>query len=113
MTSIRHYADGQQVNPISDDPNQPLKVEIEMDWLDRKAQAMININSVEFEGSDGTLIRERFLSGLSGGVGVFEGMPYNLHIGTQSNYKDFPLYFRFHKRPSFFGRMWHTCFTTN
>ena len=35
-----------------------LKVEVEMDWLNRKAQAMININSVEFEGSDGTLIRE-------------------------------------------------------
>jgi hypothetical protein len=103
MIKIGHYADGRLVNPISQDPNKPLKIELEMDWLNRKAQAMINVSSLEFEGPDGTLIRERFLSGLSGGVGVFEGMPYNLHIGTQANYKDFPLYMDFTKATTFFG----------
>jgi len=103
MTDIRHYADGRLVNPLNQEPNKPPKVEIEMDWLDRKAQAMINISSVEFEGSDGTIIRDRFLNGTRGGVGVFEGMPYNIQVGGQVDYKNFELYLDFTKSPIFFG----------
>lgn len=103
MTDIRHYAEGQLVNPVNQEPNKPAKVEIEMEWLNRKAQAMINISSLEFDGPDGTLIRERSLSGLSGGVGMFEGMPYNIQVGSQTDYKDFPLYLDFTKNPIFFG----------
>lgn len=103
MTEIRHIAEGRLVNPLSQEPNKPTQVEIEMDWLNRKAQAMINLSSLEFEGSDGTYIRQRFLSGLNGGVGVFEGMPYSIQVGSPSDYKEFPLYLDFTKNPTFFG----------
>jgi len=102
MTDIRDYADGNLVNPVNSQPNKPPLIEIEMDWLDRKAQAMINVSSLDFNGKDGTLIRDRFLSGKSGGVGVFEGMPYNIQIGSFSDYKNFDLYIDFTKNPSFF-----------
>jgi len=98
MTDIRHYADGNLVNPKDFEG-----LKIEMDWLNRKSQSMISISSVVFDGKDGTLIKNRAFSGLTGGVGMFEGMPYNIEVGDLPNRKTFDLYIDFTKNPKFFG----------
>lgn len=78
MTDIRHYWNGQLVNPRN------FKVKVTMDWLNRKSAPSIDVETLRFFGATGTAMRERYLNGLSGGVGVFEGDPYQIQIGDNS-----------------------------
>jgi hypothetical protein len=80
MTDIRHYRNGTLVNPRNFD-----NAKIVMDWIGTKESAKITIDSIELVGQEGKELRDRILSGLSGGVGFFEGEPYQIQIGEQSN----------------------------
>ena len=80
MTDIRHYRNGTIVNPRNFE-----NAKVVMDWKGTKESANITIDSIELVGQEGQELRDRILSGLSGGVGVFEGEPYQIQIGQQSN----------------------------
>ena len=76
MADIRHYRNGILVNPRDFD-----QAKIVMDWTGKKEAANITINSIKLVGAEGTALRERILSGLTGGVGFFEGEPYRIEVG--------------------------------
>ena len=78
MTDIRHYWNGQLVNPRN------FKVKVTMDWLNRKSAPSIDVETLRFYGDTGKAMQARFLNGLNGGVGVFEGDPYQIQIGDNS-----------------------------
>ena len=80
MTDIRHYRNGTSVNPRNFE-----NAKIVMDWIGLKESAKISIDSIELVGQEGKQLRQRILSGLSGGVGFFEGEPYQIQVGEQSN----------------------------
>lgn len=80
MTDIRHYRNGTLVNPRNFQ-----NAKIVMDWVGVKESANITIDSISLIGREGTDLRNRILSGLSGGVGFFEGEPYQIQIGDLSN----------------------------
>ena len=83
--TAKHYADGRRVFPLGEESGKPLPIQIEMEWVNRKRQAYVNLPKLRFEGEDGSYIKNRALGGLSGGVGVFEGMPYQLEIRDDSD----------------------------
>lgn len=74
MADIRHYRDNQLVNP------RDFKVKIRMDWSNRQEAAQVLIDSIRLVGQEGEALRKRALSGLTGGVGFFEGEPYRLEV---------------------------------
>lgn len=96
MTDIRHYWRGQLVNPRN------FKVKVSMDWLNRKSAPSIDVETLRFFGDTGIAMRERFLSGLTGGVGAFEGDPYQIQIGDNST-SVFDGYIDYTKAPRFIG----------
>ena len=80
MTDIRHYRNGTLVNPRNFE-----SAKIIIDFKGQKEAAKITIDSIELVGAEGSALRQRILSGLSGGVGFFEGEPYQIQIGELSN----------------------------
>lgn len=80
MADIRHYRNGVLVNPRDFD-----QAKITMDWAGKKEAANITINSIRLVASEGQALKERILSGLTGGVGFFEGDPYRIEVGDLSN----------------------------
>jgi hypothetical protein len=79
MADIRHYRNGILVNPRDFD----------------QANANITINSIKLVAEEGKALRERILSGLTGGVGFFEGEPYRIEIGELGNSFGFDGYLDF------------------
>jgi hypothetical protein len=90
MTDIRHYRNGVLVNPRDFD-----KAKITMDWKGKKEAANITVSSITLVGEEGKALRERILSGLSGGVGFFEGEPYRIEIGPLNTQTSFEGYLDF------------------
>jgi len=90
MTDIRHYRNGVLVNPRDFD-----KAKITMDWKGKKEAANITVSSITLVGDEGKALRERILSGLSGGVGFFEGDPYRIEIGPLNTQTSFEGYLDF------------------
>ena len=90
MADIRHYMNGTLVNPRDFD-----KATITMDWEGKKEAANITINTINLVGDEGKLLRDRILSGLSGGVGFFEGEPYSIQVGNLSDSHTFDGYLDF------------------
>jgi len=80
MADIRHYRNGILVNPRDFD-----QAKIVMDWEGKKEAANITINSIRLVAEEGKFLRDRILSGLTGGVGFFEGEPYRIEVGDLSN----------------------------
>ena len=80
MADIRHYRNGILVNPRDFD-----QAKITMDWEGKKEAANITINSIRLVAEEGKFLRDRILSGLTGGVGFFEGEPYRIEVGNLSN----------------------------
>ena len=97
MIAAKHYAGGRRVFPLGEENGKPLPIQIEMEWVERKRQAYINLPKLRFEGSDGSHIKDRALSGLSGGVGIFEGMPYQVEIGEGADVSIFDMTINFTK----------------
>jgi hypothetical protein len=96
MTDIRHYWKGELVNP------RDFKTRVTIDWLNRKSQPSIDVETLRFFGDTGARMRERFLNGLNGGVGTFEGDPYTIEIGDSTT-KVFEGYLDFSVTPKFIG----------
>ncbi len=90
MTDIRHYRNGVLVNPRDFD-----QAKITMDWAGKKEAANITISSITLVGEEGKALRDRILSGLSGGVGFFEGEPYRIEIGPLNTQTSFEGYLDF------------------
>lgn len=77
MADIRHKRNGVLING----PRNFDDLEIRKNFLNRKEEATINISSLLFAGEDAIGIRKRALDGLSGGVGLYEGDPYQIEVG--------------------------------
>lgn len=98
MAAIRHITDG-----IPTNPSDLRGLKINMDWLNRKAEASISIDRLSFDGAEGSRIRAKFLSGKNGGVGAFEGVPHNIEVGDIGNPAGvFEGYLDFTDKPKFF-----------
>ena len=80
MADIRHYRNGVLVNPRDFD-----QAKITMDWVGKKEAANITINAIRLVGDEGKALKDRILSGLTGGVGFFEGEPYRIEVGELTN----------------------------
>ena len=83
MAKIRHYTDGQQLG----EPRNWQELEITFSWLDNKDEGAISTTQLEFVGEQKRYISERLRSGLTGGVGIFEGVPYKIEVGELGNPK--------------------------
>ena len=81
----------------------PLPIQIEMKWVERRRQAYVDLPKLRFEGSEGSYIKNRALSGLNGGVGLFEAMPYQVEIGDGNSASVFDMAIDFTKDCIFVG----------
>ncbi len=78
---IRHFIGGQDFG----EPRNWQDLVIQMDWLNKKESASINITDLEFVLEANAFLQERILNGISGGVGIFEGEPYTITVGNQQD----------------------------
>ena len=76
MADLRHKWNGTLVDPRNWDD-----LEITTDFLNRKEDGSINIGDLEFAGKKAVEMIARIKDGLSGGVGIFEGDPYQIEVG--------------------------------
>lgn len=81
MGDFRHIRNG----VIISEPRNWDELELSYDFLNRTDEASINITGLEFAGDVAIDIRNRMLNGISGGVGIFEGDPYEIEVGEQGN----------------------------
>lgn len=99
MADIRHYRNGILVNPRDFD-----QAKIVMDWEGKKEAANITINSIRLVANEGKALRDRILSGLTGGVGFFEGEPYRIEVGELNNPASFEGFLDFSSGVSFIDK---------
>jgi len=78
---IRHYINGQDFG----EPRNWQELKITMDWLNKKESVNISIADLEFVLKANKHLQQRVLNGLAGGVGIFEGEPYQITIGNPSS----------------------------
>lgn len=83
MANIRHYIDGNNFG----EPRNWQELEITFNWLEHKEEGAINTAQLEFVGKQYKYLRNRLMNGLTGGVGIFEGVPYNIEVGQIGNPK--------------------------
>lgn len=82
MAEAIHLIDGQDFG----EPRNWQDLDITIDWLNEKeVGGTPNLTTLTFAAEACKYLNERFLNGLSGGVGVFEGVPYQVKIGRQQN----------------------------
>lgn len=77
MGDFRHKRNGVEIS----EPRNWDELEVSYDFLNRTDEASINISGLEFVGDVGIDIRQRIMNGLTGGLGVFEGDPYEIEVG--------------------------------
>lgn len=81
MSLIRHYINGQDFG----EPENWQDLEITIDWLEQKEPGSVNITDLVFAREANHYLQQRILDGLNGGVGIFEGEPYKIAVGDESN----------------------------
>ena len=81
MAQIKHLINGQDFG----EPRNFQDLEITVDWLNKKESGAINVSDLEFVNEANKYLQERIMNGLTGGVGIFEGEPYEIRIGDQAN----------------------------
>lgn len=81
MGDFRHIRNGVVIS----EPRNWDELELSYDFMNRKSDAEISASSLEFAGEVALDIRERIMNGLTGGVGIFEGDPYEIEIGEVGN----------------------------
>ena len=82
MADAIHIIDGQDRG----EPANWKDLEITIDWLTKKEpNGTPNLTELQFKGEACKYLNERFLNGLTGGVGIFEGVPYEIRVGRESN----------------------------
>lgn len=77
----RHYINGQDFG----EPRNWQELKITMDWLNKKESINISIADLEFVLKANKYLQQRVLNGLDGGVGIFEGEPYQITIGNPAS----------------------------
>jgi hypothetical protein len=81
MAQITHIINGNDFGV----PRNWEQIQITVDWLLKKDAGTINVSDLEFVGRANEYLQQRILDGLSGGVGIFEGVPYQIKIGDPGN----------------------------
>lgn len=81
MAEIRHLINGQDLG----EPRDWNDLEITVDWLNKKESGTINVSDLAFVNEANEYLQQRILDGISGGVGVFEGVPYQITVGDPGN----------------------------
>tara|TARA_R110000851_G_scaffold108617_1_gene230028 strand:- start:12423 stop:14177 length:1755 start_codon:yes stop_codon:yes gene_type:complete len=81
MADITHLMNGTDYGV----PRNWQDLEISIDWLLKKETGTINISDLEFVEEANKYLQKRILDGLTGGVGIFEGVPYTIKVGDVSN----------------------------
>ena len=79
--NIRHLINGQDYG----EPRNWQDLEITVDWLNKKESGAINVSDLSFVGEANEYLQQRIMNGLSGGVGIFEGEPYEIRVGDVNN----------------------------
>ena len=81
MSNITHLIDGQDLG----EPRDWQDLEITIDWLNKKESGTINVSDLSFVGRANEWLQQRAKNGLTGGVGIFEGVPYQILVGEIQN----------------------------
>jgi hypothetical protein len=79
MADIRHYTDNQNLG----EPRNWPELEITFNWVDNKEEGAVKTTQLEFVGRQRKYLAERLMNGLTGGVGIFEGIPYRIEVGQE------------------------------
>ena len=81
MEPIQHLINGQDFG----EPRNWEDLEITIDWQNKKEAGTINVSDLSFVGEANEYLQQRIMNGLFGGVGVFEGEPYEIKVGPIGN----------------------------
>lgn len=81
MANIFHLINGQDLG----EPRNWRDLEITVDWLNKKESGAINVSDLAFVNEANEYLQQRALNGMTGGVGIFEGVPYEILIGELTN----------------------------
>ena len=82
MADIRHLIDGVDRG----EPRNWETLEITIDWLNtNETGGTPNITNLTFAEEACKYLNQRFLNGLQGGAGIFEGVPYQIEVGRIGN----------------------------
>ena len=81
MTNIRHYINGNDFG----EPRNWQDLEIVIDWENKTETVTLNVTDLSFVLKANKYLQDRIFNGLNGGVGVFEGEPYEIKIGDTNN----------------------------
>jgi len=76
MAEIRHYINNQDFG----EPRNWQEMEITIDWLTATDDMSLSITEVNFVHQAKEYLKQRMMNGLNGGVGIFEGEPYQIKI---------------------------------
>ena len=76
MAQLKFYLNGQPINP----PANWKQTEVELSFENNKPAASVRTNLFEFAAENATLINNYISAGLTGGYGVFEGLPYRIEV---------------------------------
>ena len=87
MPELRFYLNNKLVNP----PRNWKELEFQLNFENESPAASVSTNSFEFTGDEAGAINKWLKGGLSGGVGIFEGMPFRIEV-CGSNLKLFDGY---------------------
>jgi len=81
MANIRHFINGQDFG----EPRNWEGLEISIDWLNKKESGTINVSDLSFVDEANEYLQQRIKNGMNGGVGIFEGEPYEIKVGDVNN----------------------------
>lgn len=81
MLDITHLIDGQDLG----EPRDWQDLQITVDWKNRKESGAINVSDLSFVHEANRYLQQRMLNGMTGGVGIFEGVPYRIILGALNN----------------------------
>ena len=82
MADVIHLIDNQEFEP----PRNWEDLEIGIDWLNKKEPGGTpNLTELTFAGRAAAYLNTRFKNGLTGGVGIFEGVKYQILVGLPGN----------------------------
>lgn len=81
MAKITHLLDGVDRG----EPRNWQDLEITVDWLNKKESGAVNVSDLAFTGEANEYIQNRMQDGTNGGLGIFEGIPYDMVVGDINN----------------------------
>jgi hypothetical protein len=80
---INFILDGQ----VSNNPREFEEIGIRADWTTESSEAELNVDSLSFVNDENTFLRNWIMQGLSGGVGIYEGVPIEIEVSDTDNSK--------------------------